>query len=207
MFSVYPAGLMKLIYAKLRFAKLMAFLAKMEIALHQADVNVRWDGKFLHKTFPFQFRVNFKMTFKLKGLENFVTNAWPYLVVRTDFVKPLCNVFVKKDGRECFAINVRFIFPQTFGYRKTSIWNIDKILFPFLQPFALIIAFMEVVLFLVNVCVIQAGLVQNVTNAWRILTVCMADVLTLHFSANVMMDTKALAVKSQYAVQAAILSM
>jgi len=52
MFSVYPAGLMKLIYAKLRFAKLMAFLAKMEIALHQADVNVRWDG-----------------------LENFVTNA------------------------------------------------------------------------------------------------------------------------------------
>jgi len=94
-------------------------------------------------------------------------------------VKPLCNVFVKKDGRECFAIN----------------------------PFALIIAFMEVVLFLVNVCVIQAGLVQNVTNAWRILTVCMADVLTLHFSANVMMDTKALAVKSQYAVKAAIQNM
>ena len=44
MFCVYPAGLMKLLYAKLPFAKLMGHLAKMEIALHQADVNVRWDG-------------------------------------------------------------------------------------------------------------------------------------------------------------------
>ena len=46
MFCVYPAGLMKLLYAKLPFAKLMGHLAKMEIALDQADVNVRWDGKF-----------------------------------------------------------------------------------------------------------------------------------------------------------------
>ena len=44
MFFVYPAGLMKLLYAKLPFAKLMGHLAKMEIALHQVDVNVRWDG-------------------------------------------------------------------------------------------------------------------------------------------------------------------
>ena len=66
---------------------------------------------------------------------------------------------------------------------------------------------MDTALFLVNVCVTQAGLDLHVTNAQRIRTVCMADVLTLHFSANVMMDTKALAVKSQYAVQAAILSM
>ena len=66
---------------------------------------------------------------------------------------------------------------------------------------------MEVVLFLVNVCVTKAGLVQLVTNAWRIQTVCMADVLTLHFSANVTMDTKALTVKSQYALKVAILSM
>ena len=46
MFSVYLAGLMKLLYAKLPYAKLMGFLVKMEIALHQADVNVRWDGEF-----------------------------------------------------------------------------------------------------------------------------------------------------------------
>ena len=65
---------------------------------------------------------------------------------------------------------------------------------------------MEVALFLVNVCVTKAGLVQLVTNAWRILGVCMANVLTLHFSANVTMDTKALTVKNQYAVKVAILS-
>ena len=92
-----------------------------------------------------------------------------------DFAKALCNVFVKKDGQECFAIS----------------------------PFAPRIAFMEVVRFLVNVCVTQAGLVQIVTNAWRIRIVCTADVLIIHFSANVMMDMKGLAVKSLYAVKVA----
>ena len=62
---------------------------------------------------------------------------------------------------------------------------------------------MEVVRFLVNVCVTQAGLVQIVTNAWRIRTVCMVDVLIIHSSANVMMGMKALAVKSLYAVKVA----
>ena len=96
-----------------------------------------------------------------------------------DFAKALCNVFVKKDGQECFAIS----------------------------PFAPRIAFMEVVRFLVNVCVTQAGLVQIVTNAWRVRTVFMADVLTRRYNANVMMDIKALVVKNQYAVKAAIQNM
>ena len=46
-FVVFLDGPMKLIYAKLQFAKLMVLLAKMEIALHQADVNVKLDGKFI----------------------------------------------------------------------------------------------------------------------------------------------------------------
>ena len=66
---------------------------------------------------------------------------------------------------------------------------------------------MDTALFLVNVCVTQAGLDLLVTNAQRIRTVWMADVLTHHSNANVTMDIKALAVKSQYAVKAAIQSM
>ena len=110
-----------------------------------------------------------------------------------DFANPLSNAFVKKDGQECFVINVSFNFAIMIQKQK----------FHVLQPFAPRIAFMEVVRFLVNVCVTQAGLVQIVTNAWRIRTVCMVDVLIIHFSANVMMDMKGLAVKSLYAVKVA----
>lgn len=66
---------------------------------------------------------------------------------------------------------------------------------------------MDTALFLESVCVIQAGLVQIVTNAWRVRTVFMADVLTRRYNANVMMDIKALVVKNQYAVKAAIQNM
>ena len=69
------------------------------------------------------------------------------------------------------------------------------------------IVVMDTALFLESVCVIQAGLVQIVTNAWRVRTVFMGDALTHHYNANVMMDIKALAVKSQYAVKAAIQNM
>ena len=65
------------------------------------------------------------------------------------------------------------------------------------------IVVMDTALFLENACVTQAGLVQIVTNAWRIRIVCTADVLIIHSSANVMMDMKALAVKSLYAVKVA----
>ena len=69
------------------------------------------------------------------------------------------------------------------------------------------IVVMDTALFLESVCVIQAGLVQIVTNAWRVRTVFMADVLTRRYNANVMMDIKALVVKNQYAVKAAIQNM
>ena len=50
---------MKLICAKLQFAKLMALLAKMEIALHQADVNVKLDGKFTTQKYKKVFQMIF----------------------------------------------------------------------------------------------------------------------------------------------------
>ena len=69
------------------------------------------------------------------------------------------------------------------------------------------IVVMDTALFLENAFVTQAGLVQIVTNAWRVRTVFMADVLTRRYNANVMMDIKALVVKNQYAVKAAIQNM
>ena len=58
-FVVFPDGPMKLICAKLQFAKLMALLAKMEIALHQADVNVKLDGKFTTQKYKKVFQLIF----------------------------------------------------------------------------------------------------------------------------------------------------
>ena len=59
MFDVCLAGLMNLFCAKHPFVKLMVKHANMEIALHQDDVNVRWDGKLLTLCiFPFLYQVN-----------------------------------------------------------------------------------------------------------------------------------------------------
>ena len=44
--DVYPVGLTKKTIVELRFAKLMAKLAKMETVQHLGGANVKLDGKF-----------------------------------------------------------------------------------------------------------------------------------------------------------------
>ena len=79
--------------------------ANMEIALHQDDVNVRWDGKLPTLCISPLF-VSSQSFLKLEGMETFAINVWPCLVVKMDIVNFLCNVFVKKDGQDFFVINV-----------------------------------------------------------------------------------------------------
>ena len=74
MFDVCLAGLMNLFCAKHPFVKLMVKHANMEIALHQDDVNVRWDGK-LPTLCIFPLFVSSQSFLKLEGMETFAINV------------------------------------------------------------------------------------------------------------------------------------